>query len=138
MKIKQIANNVAKILSKMHGVSAKPHDIEDDGDKGGFEIELDGVKYDGGSYYVNNGEVWLASVSPQIMIGKTTDPLTTFVAGLKKSLKKIKKESVMEIENKLRKIIREEIRNVINELKWKKGDTVTVDDVNGRKKNRCN
>ena len=58
-EVKDIADLVAKAIAKVDKTKAAVHDMEFvDGEGAGFEISIDGEKYDGGSYDVRpNGEV---------------------------------------------------------------------------------
>jgi hypothetical protein len=61
-----VANNLGHIMSKVTGKDCKAHDIEENS----FELSIDGRKYDGGSYYIDEaGMVILASVTPQKVLG---------------------------------------------------------------------
>ena len=58
-EVKDIADLIAKAIAKVDKTKAAVHDMEFvDGEGAGFEISIDGEKYDGGSYDVRpNGEV---------------------------------------------------------------------------------
>ena len=58
-EVKDAADLIAKAISKMDKVKAEVHDMDyADGKGAGFEISMDGEKYDGGSYDVRpNGDV---------------------------------------------------------------------------------
>jgi len=58
-EVQDAAELIAKAISKLDKVKAEVHDMEyDEGEGAGFEISMDGEKYDGGSYDVRpTGEV---------------------------------------------------------------------------------
>ena len=58
-EVEAAANLIASAISQADKVKAKVHDLEYDKGRGaGFEISIDGEKYDGGSYVVkDNGDV---------------------------------------------------------------------------------
>lgn len=58
-EVEDVANLIAKAISKVDKTKAAVHDMEfADGEGAGFEISMDGEKYDGGSYDVRpNGDV---------------------------------------------------------------------------------
>lgn len=61
-----IANKVGQLLSKIFDGDYVPHGI----DENSFELSLDGEKYDGGSFYIDEREnLILASVTPQLNLG---------------------------------------------------------------------
>jgi len=63
-EVEAAANLIATAISKADKVKAKVHDLEYVKGKGaGFEISIDGEKYDGGSYTVkDNGDVVNAAI----------------------------------------------------------------------------
>ena len=76
--IKAVAELIAKAISKMDKVKAAVHDMEYDKGRGaGFEITIDGDKYDGGSYVVRpNGDVVnvaISNSSPNAIYAKLGD-----------------------------------------------------------------
>ena len=76
--VKAVAELIAKAISKMDKVKAAVHDMEYDKGRGaGFEISIDGDKYDGGSYTVRpNGDVVndaISNASPNAVYAKIGD-----------------------------------------------------------------
>lgn len=63
-EVEKAANLIASAISQADKVKAKVHDLEYDKGRGaGFEISIDGEKYDGGSYVVrDNGDVVNAAI----------------------------------------------------------------------------
>ena len=62
-----LAFTIAQFLSKP-GEKYEPHDVE----VNSFELSLNGEKYAGGSYYINDeNHLVLASVTPQRDLGST-------------------------------------------------------------------
>ena len=63
-EVEAAANLIASAISKTDKVKAEVHDLEYDKGRGaGFEISIDGEKYDGGSYVVkDNGDVVNAAI----------------------------------------------------------------------------
>ena len=63
-EVEVAANLIASAISQADKVKAKVHDLEYDKGRGaGFEISIDGEKYDGGSYVVrDNGDVVNAAI----------------------------------------------------------------------------
>ena len=63
-EVEAAANLIASAISQADKVKAKVHDLEYDKGRGaGFEISIDGEKYDGGSYVVkDNGDVVNAAI----------------------------------------------------------------------------
>jgi hypothetical protein len=63
-EVEAAANLIASAISQADMVKAKVHDLEYDKGRGaGFEISIDGEKYDGGSYVVkDNGDVVNAAI----------------------------------------------------------------------------
>ena len=60
-----IASRVSAILAKQTGKMIGSHHVEE----GGFELSMAGEPHAGGSYYINNGRLVLASVTPQRDLG---------------------------------------------------------------------
>ncbi len=72
MSIFEVAQKVSEMVSFETGLECTPHDIEERS----FELKLDGVYYDGGSYYINeNEDVIRASVTPQENLGNVENIL---------------------------------------------------------------
>ncbi|MBC8397986.1 MAG: hypothetical protein H8E16_12915 [Flavobacteriales bacterium] len=98
-EVKDIAELIAKAIAKMDKSKTAVHDMEYDAGRGaGFEISMDGEKYDGGSYVVRpNGEVYNAAIGnsfPNAVYAKIGD------TDIRKVMKNIKKfESVDEAKN---------------------------------------
>lgn len=66
-----IAHRTSHALAKVTGELCSAHDIEEDS----FELSLDGEKYAGGSYYIDQkGYLILASVTPQKKLGHINNP----------------------------------------------------------------
>lgn len=63
-EVEDAANLIASAISKTDKVKAEVHDLEYDKGRGaGFDISIDGEKYDGGSYVVkDNGDVVNAAI----------------------------------------------------------------------------
>ena len=95
-QVKDVAELIAKAIAKMDKAKTAVHDMEYDAGRGaGFEISMDGEKYDGGSYTVRpNGEVYNAAIGnsfPNAVYAKIGD------TNINKIMKNIKKfESVTE------------------------------------------
>ena len=95
-QVKDVAELIAKAIGKMDKTKTAVHDMEYDAGRGaGFEISMDGEKYDGGSYTVRpNGEVYNAAISnsfPNAVYAKIGD------TNINKIMKNIKKfEAVTE------------------------------------------
>jgi hypothetical protein len=95
-QVKDVAELIAKAIGKMDKSKTAVHDMEYDAGRGaGFEISMDGEKYDGGSYTVRpNGEVYNAAIGnsfPNAIYAKIGDK------DINKIIKNIKKfESVTE------------------------------------------
>ena len=95
-QVKDVAELIAKAIAKMDKAKTAVHDMEYDAGRGaGFEISMDGEKYDGGSYTVRpNGEVYNAAIGnsfPNAIYAKIGDK------DINKIIKNIKKfESVTE------------------------------------------
>ena len=93
-EVKDIADLIAKAIAKVDKTKAAVHDMEFvDGEGAGFEISIDGEKYDGGSYDVRpNGEVVNVAIGnsfPNAIYAKIGDK------NINKVIKNIKKfESV--------------------------------------------
>ena len=95
-EVKDAADLIAKAIAKMDKSKTAVHDMEYDAGRGaGFEISMDGEKYEGGSYVVRpNGEVYNAAIGnsfPNAIYAKIGDN------DINKIIKNIKKfESVAE------------------------------------------
>jgi len=95
-EVKNVADLIAKAIAKMDKSKTAVHDMEYDAGRGaGFEISMDGEKYEGGSYVVRpNGEVYNAAIGnsfPNAIYAKIGDN------DINKIIKNIKKfESVAE------------------------------------------
>ena len=63
-QVKDVAELIAKAIGKMDKSKTAVHDMEYDAGRGaGFEISMDGERYEGGSYVVRpNGEVYNAAI----------------------------------------------------------------------------
>ena len=98
-QVKDVAELIAKAIAKLDKVKTAVHDMEYDAGRGaGFEISMDGEKYEGGSYTVRpNGEVYNAAIGnsfPNAIYAKIGDK------DINKIIKNIKKfESVEVSEN---------------------------------------
>ena len=98
-EVKDVAEVIAKAISKMDKSKTAVHDMEYDAGRGaGFEISMDGEKYEGGSYVIRpNGEVYNAAIGnsfPNAIYAKIGD------TDINKVIKNIKKfESVTEDED---------------------------------------
>ena len=64
-----LALTLCNVLHEETGSVYEPHDVQSDG----FELSCDGVAYDGGSFYLDKGQLIIASVTPQIILGDTDD-----------------------------------------------------------------
>jgi sulfatase maturation enzyme AslB (radical SAM superfamily) len=89
-QVKDVAELIAKAIAKMDKAKTAVHDMEYDAGRGaGFEISMDGEKYDGGSYTVRpNGEVYNAAIGnsfPNAIYAKIGDK------DINKIIKNIKK-----------------------------------------------
>ena len=98
-EVKDVAELIAKAIAKLDKAKTAVHDMEYDAGRGaGFEISMDGEKYEGGSYTVRpNGEVYNAAIGnsfPNAIYAKIGDK------DINKIIKNIKKfESVEVSEN---------------------------------------
>lgn len=81
--ITKISNIVSQAISLINNAPAHSHDVEDDGNVGGFEISLDGVDYAGGSYFVQDGNVYLVSITNEGIIGTISSSVEDFITGIK-------------------------------------------------------
>jgi len=95
-EVKNVADLIAKAIAKADRVKAEVHDMEYDAGRGaGFEISMDGEKYDGGSYVVRpNGEVVNVAIGnsfPNAVYAKIGDK------DIKKIMKNIKKFESVEV-----------------------------------------
>jgi len=95
-QVKDIAELIAKAIAKMDKSKTAVHDMEYDAGRGaGFEISMDGEKYDGGSYTVRpNGEVYNAAIGnsfPNAIYAKIGDK------DINKIIKNIKKFESVEV-----------------------------------------
>ena len=102
-EIKDIADLIAKAIAKVDKTKAAVHDMEFvDGEGAGFEISIDGEKYDGGSYNVRpNGEVVNVAIGnsfPNAVYAKIGDK------NINQVIKNIKKFESAVTEAKLSKI----------------------------------
>ena len=94
-QVKDVAELIAKAIAKVDKSKTAVHDMEYDADRGaGFDISMDGMNYEGGSYVVRpNGEVYNAAIGnsfPNAVYAKIGD------TDIKKVMKNIKKfESVV-------------------------------------------
>ena len=89
-EVKNVADLIAKAIAKTDRVKAEVHDMEYDAGRGaGFEISMDGEKYDGGSYVIRpNGDVVNVAIGnsfPNAIYAKIGDK------DIKKIMKNIKK-----------------------------------------------
>ncbi len=95
-QVKDVAELIAKAIAKLDKAKTAVHDMEYDAGRGaGFEISMDGEKYEGGSYTIRpNGEVYNAAIGnsfPNAVYAKIGDK------DINKIIKNIKKfESVTE------------------------------------------
>ena len=95
-QVKDVAELIAKAIAKMDKSKTAVHDMEYDAGRGaGFEISMDGEKYDGGSYVVRpNGEVYNAAIGnsfPNAIYAKIGDK------DINKIIKNIKKFESVEV-----------------------------------------
>ena len=95
-EVKNVADLIAKAIAKADRVKAEVHDMEYDAGRGaGFEISMDGEKYEGGSYVVRpNGDVVNAAIGnsfPNAIYAKIGDK------DIKKIMKNIKKFESVEV-----------------------------------------
>ena len=95
-QVKDVAELIAKAIAKMDKSKTAVHDMEYDAGRGaGFEISMDGEKYDGGSYTVRpNGEVYNAAIGnsfPNAVYAKIGDK------DINKIIKNIKKFESVEV-----------------------------------------
>jgi len=102
-EIKDIADLIAKAIAKVDKTKAAVHDMEFvNGEGAGFEISIDGEKYDGGSYNVRpNGEVVNVAIGnsfPNAVYAKIGDK------NINQVIKNIKKFESAVTEAKLSKI----------------------------------
>jgi len=102
-EVKDIADLIAKAIAKVDKTKAAVHDMEFvDGEGAGFEISIDGEKYDGGSYDVRpNGEVVNVAIGnsfPNAIYAKIGDK------NINQIIKNIKKFESAVTEAKLSKI----------------------------------
>ena len=102
-EVKDIADLIAKAIAKVDKTKAAVHDMEFvDGEGAGFEISIDGEKYDGGSYDVRpNGEVVNVAIGnsfPNAVYAKIGDK------NINQVIKNIKKFESAVTEAKLSKI----------------------------------
>jgi hypothetical protein len=94
-QVKDVAELIAKAIAKVDKSKTAVHDMEYDAGRGaGFDISMDGMNYEGGSYVVRpNGEVYNAAIGnsfPNAVYAKIGD------TDIKKVMKNIKKfESVV-------------------------------------------
>tara|TARA_Y100000389_G_scaffold111050_1_gene108117 strand:+ start:256 stop:1998 length:1743 start_codon:yes stop_codon:yes gene_type:complete len=95
-EVKNVADLIAKAIAKTDRVKAEVHDMEYDAGRGaGFEISMDGEKYDGGSYVIRpNGDVVNVAIGnsfPNAIYAKIGDK------DIKKIMKNIKKFESVEV-----------------------------------------
>ena len=95
-QVKDAADLIAKAIAKMDKSKTAVHDMEYDAGRGaGFEISMDGEKYEGGSYVVRpNGEVYNAAIGnsfPNAIYAKIGDK------DINKIIKNIKKFESVEV-----------------------------------------
>jgi hypothetical protein len=64
-----LAGRISGILAKQTGKMVGTHGVEE----GSFELSLGGEPHAGGSYYIDNNHLILASVTPQKDLGEITD-----------------------------------------------------------------
>ena len=88
-QVKDVADKIAQAIAKMDKMKTEVHDIEFDKGRGaGFEISMDGEKYEGGSYTVRpNGDVVNSAIGnsfPNAVYAKIGD------TDIKKIIKNIK------------------------------------------------
>jgi len=100
-EVKNVADLIAKAIAKTDRVKAEVHDMEYDAGRGaGFEISMDGEKYDGGSYVIRpNGDVVNVAIGnsfPNAIYAKIGDK------DIKKIMKNIKKFESFEVNEKFR------------------------------------
>ena len=89
-QVKDVAELIAKAIAKVDKSKTAVHDMEYDAGRGaGFDISMDGMNYEGGSYVVRpNGEVYNAAIGnsfPNAVYAKIGD------TDIKKVMKNIKK-----------------------------------------------
>ena len=102
-EVEDVANLIAKAISKVDKTKAAVHDlVHSDGEGAGFEISMDGEKYDGGSYDVRpNGDVVNVAIGnsfPNAIYAKIGDK------NINQIIKNIKKFESAVTEAKLSKI----------------------------------
>jgi hypothetical protein len=95
-QVKDVAELIAKAIAKLDKSKTAVHDMEYDAGRGaGFEISMNGEKYDGGSYTVRpNGEVYNAAIGnsfPNAVYAKIGDK------DINKIIKNIKKFESVEV-----------------------------------------
>ena len=81
----KVAQLYAKAISKADGTKCTGNikSIE----PGSFDLDCDGIEYDGGSYYIDNGDVINAAISGKPVYGRWDDNIDTIVRRLKKTQK---------------------------------------------------
>ena len=95
-EVKDVAELIAKAIAKLDKTKAAVHDMEYDAGRGaGFEISMDGEKYEGGSYVVKpNGDVVNAAIGnafPNAVYAKIGDK------NINQIMKNIKKFESLEV-----------------------------------------
>ena len=88
-QVRDMANKIAKALTKVEGVKASPHDFDfGDGSGASFNMSLDGIKFDGGTYDVfSNGDVVNVAIGSQgvkAVYAKMGDSVAQIVQKIKK------------------------------------------------------
>lgn len=88
-QVRDIANKIAKALTQVEGVKASPHDFDfGDGSGATFNMSLDGIKFDGGTYDVfSNGDVVnvaIGSKGVKAVYAKMGDSVAQIVRKIKK------------------------------------------------------
>ena len=104
-QVQDAADIIAKAITKMDKVKAAVHDMEyDEGEGAGFEISIDGEKYDGGSYVVRpTGEVVNVAIGnsfPNAIYAKIGDKNINQVM---KNIKKFESAEVNEAAPRMKK-----------------------------------
>jgi hypothetical protein len=88
-QVRDIANKIAKALTQVEGVKASPHDFDfGDGSGASFNMSLDGIKFDGGTYDVfSNGDIVNVAIGSQgvkAVYAKMGDSVAQIVRKIKK------------------------------------------------------
>lgn len=103
-EVEAAANLIASAISKTDKVKAEVHDLEYDKGRGaGFEISIDGEKYDGGSYVVkDNGDVVNAAIGNSHPNAVYNTIGNKDIADVFTNMKKYESNTVTEITEKIK------------------------------------